>query len=260
VNGFHDELYDQEYEGDFEMYGDQEGDFEADFEADFEGAFDSQEGPFSEGQELELAAELLGVSEEAELDQFLGKLFKKVAPVVGKILNTQPGQALKGLLKDTAKKSLPLLGQAVGGYYGGPKWDSIGGQLGNVAGQIFGLELEGMSPEDGELEVAKRFVRLAGDAASQVAQTAGSGAPQQVAKSALAAAARTHAPGLLRSGGTSSAGSPSGVSSGARRCNCGNAGGGASYGGASYGGGRPDARGQSGRWFRRRHHIVLVGV
>jgi hypothetical protein len=264
VNGFHDETYDQKYEGDFEMLGDQEGDFEgdfeADFEADFEGGFDNHEGPFSEGQELELAAELLGVSEEAELDQFLGKLFKKVAPVVGKILNTQPGQALKGLLKDTAKKSLPLLGQAVGGYYGGPKWDSIGGQLGNVAGQIFGLELEGMSPEDGELEVAKRFVRLAGDAASQVAQTAGSGAPQQVAKSALAAAARTHAPGLLRApNGTSSTGSPSGISAGTRRCACGNAGGGASYGGASYGDGRP-ARGQSGRWFRRGRQIVLVGL
>ncbi|HEX3130016.1 MAG TPA: hypothetical protein VH394_21965 [Thermoanaerobaculia bacterium] len=234
MNGYQDETYDQEFEGDFEMYADQEGDFEADqegdFEADFEADFGSQgEGAFNEEQELELAAELLAVSEEAELDQFLGKLFKRVTGAAGQILKSAPGQALKGLLKQTAKKALPMVGRAVGSYFGGSTGGRLGEQLGNWGGRAFGLELEGMSPEDQELEVAKRFVRLAGDAAAQVSQSGG-GSPQQVAKQALAAAARTHAPGLLR-GGNGGAVDP-----------------------------LPGGRRPSGRWFRQGRNIVLVGL
>jgi hypothetical protein len=239
VNGMYDETYDQEYEGDYEMLADQEGDFEADFEADFEsdyesdyeGGFDSQEGPFSEGQELELAAELLGVSEEAELDQFLGDLFKRVKGAAGQLLKSPAGQALKGVLKSAAKKALPTLGRAVGSYFGGAKGGDLGAQAADYGARMFGLELEGMSPEDGELEVAKRFVRLAGDAASEVAQTAGSGPPQQVAMNALATAARTHAPGMMRGAA-----------------------------GTAPNGGRHADRRKSGRWFRRGRHIVLVGL
>jgi hypothetical protein len=293
VNGLNDEMFDQEYEGDFEaeMFADQEGDFEADFEADFEsdqegdfetvgyggyGGYGSQgEGPFNEEQELELAAELLAVSEEAELDQFLGKLFNRVKGAAGQMLQSSSGQALKGLLKQTAKKALPMVGRAVGGYFGGATGSRIGEQLGNWGGRAFGLELEGMSPEDGELEVAKRFVRLAGDAAGQVARTAGSGSPQQAARNALAASARKHAPGLLRgaTGGLSAAGRPTGSPGGARRCNCGNAGSGMTRGGAAYGGGtahavgapsspgvRPNGRSQNGQWYRRGRQIVLVGL
>jgi len=237
VNGYQDETYDQEYEGDFEMYADQEGDFEADFEGDFEADFGSQgEGGFHDEQELELAAELLAVSEEAELDQFLGKLFNRVKGAAGQVLQSPSGQALKGLLKNTAKKALPMVGRAVGSYFGGTTGGRLGEQLGNWGGRAFGLELEGMSPEDGELEVAKRFVRLASDAASQLPQ-AGGGAPRQVAQRALAAAARTHAPGLLR-GGTGGNGGYEGPSS------------------------RPsNGRGRAnGRWFRQGRNIVLVGL
>src|SRR6185295_638634 len=65
--------------------------------------------------ETELAAELLTISGEAELDHFLGGLFGTVK----NILNTPAGQKLKGLLKGAAKKGLKLGGQAVGSYFGG---------------------------------------------------------------------------------------------------------------------------------------------
>jgi hypothetical protein len=63
------------------------------YEADRESAFEAQgawagegTGPFSEAEEIALAAELLSVSSEAELEQFLGKLFngiKKVGSFIG---------------------------------------------------------------------------------------------------------------------------------------------------------------------------------
>lgn len=42
------------------------------------------ESPFSEVEEMELASELLAVSSEAELDQFLGDLFKKAVKGIRK--------------------------------------------------------------------------------------------------------------------------------------------------------------------------------
>ncbi|HEV8241951.1 MAG TPA: hypothetical protein VGS57_21480 [Thermoanaerobaculia bacterium] len=250
MNGLRDEVY-GELEGDFEgeTFGDQEADFEADLEADLEGDFEADheqygegEGPFHEEQELELAAELLSVSQEAELDHFLGKLFKRISPAVGQILGSPSGQSLKGLLGSAAKKALPLLGRAVGGYFGGAKGGDIGAQLGNLGGRIFGLELEGMSPEDRELEMAKRFVRLAGDAAVQVAQTAGrGGSPQQTARAALASAASRHAPGLLKPV-------------------VGAAGGIGGIGGIGSSGGVGVPRKRKGFWYRRGRNVVVVGI
>ena len=58
-----------------------EGEFESEsFSYEFGGFRDSEfEFPLSEAEEVELAMELLrSVSSEAEMDQFLGKMFKKV--------------------------------------------------------------------------------------------------------------------------------------------------------------------------------------
>lgn len=79
------------------------------------------------------------------------------------------------------------------------------------AASVFGLELEGLSPEDKEFEVARHFVRLAADAAHQALARAGRpgtgngiGAAghraSQAAQRALMQAARRNAPGLLRQG------------------------------------------------------------
>src|SRR5262249_29905756 len=142
----------------------------------FEGAEEfqqetDQESPVEEVEEMELAAELLEVSDEQELDQFLGKLISKVAGAArglagaaGGFLRSPAGQALGGLLKSAARKALPVVGRAVGTYFGGSGGGALGGKLASTAGQIFGLELEGMSGEDQEFEVARRFVRLAATA------------------------------------------------------------------------------------------------
>ena len=127
------------------------------------------------------------VTDEQELDQFLGKLISKVSRTAGSIIRSPAGKALGGILKGAAKKALPIAGPAVGTYFGGPAGGAIGGKLASAAGRIFGLELEGMSGEDQEFEVARRFVRLAASAAQKAA----------AARSAVAAAARRHAPGLL---------------------------------------------------------------
>lgn len=82
--------------------------------------FDNEEGVLSEADEAELADELLGVSNEEELDQFLGSLIRKVAKGAGKVLSSPVGQAVGGVLKGVAKKALPLAGGALGGWVGGP--------------------------------------------------------------------------------------------------------------------------------------------
>jgi uncharacterized protein (DUF697 family) len=208
-------------EGEDQEYGD--GELEFGFELD--------EMDSGDNREIELAAELLSVSDERELDQFLGKFLSRIGKTAKGIINTPAGQQLKGLLRNTAKKALPLAGQAVGGYFGGSKGSDIGGQLGNVATRIFNLELEGMSPEDQELEVARRFVRLADDAAQRVASAPQNANPRQIATSALTAAARKHAPGLIPR---------------------------ANGGAVAVSGVRPRPR--AGRWIRRGRVIVLTNV
>ena len=127
------------------------------------------------------------VTDEQELDQFLGKLISKVSRTAGSIIRSSAGKALGGILKGAAKKALPIAGRVGGNFFGGPAGGAIGGELASAVGRIFGLELEGMSGEDQEFEVARRFVRLAASAAQKAA----------AARSAVAAAARRHAPGLL---------------------------------------------------------------
>eukprot|EP01032_Pedospumella_encystans_P000272 gene272-307_t len=78
----------------------------------------AQEGPFNEAQEMELALELMSVTSDAELDQFLGGLFKgalkglkKVGSAIGKV-----AKPLGGALKGIAKKALPFVGGALGSF------------------------------------------------------------------------------------------------------------------------------------------------
>lgn len=187
---------------------------------------------FSEAETVELAAELLGVSSEAELDMFLGSLIKKAGGAIGQLVKSPVGQQLGGLLKSAAKKSLPLVGSAVGGYFGGPSGAKIGSQAASAAGRLFGLELEGLSLEDQEFEVAKSFVKFASQAAKNAASAPSAANPKAIAQQAAAAAARQLAPGLL----------PGAVSAVANTMNV--AGG----------------RASSGRWFRRGNKIILTGV
>jgi uncharacterized protein (DUF697 family) len=196
----------------------------------------AEAGVFNENEELELAAELLEISTEAELDRFLGDLISKAGQAVGQFVGSPTGQALGGLLKGAARKVLPMAGQAIGGYLGGSTGAQIGGRLASAASNLF--EGEGISGEDRELDAAKGFIRLAGDAVKNAAAAPPGVNPRQIATAALTQAAQIHAPGLIAT--------PSAAASGAM--------------GAPAGAEQRAGRSQSGRWIRRGSKIVLYGI
>jgi hypothetical protein len=236
-------------------FEDQESDeFEFEFESGGEGQESEDAGELDETEEMELAAELLEVSDEEELDQFIGKLIKRAGRAAGRFVRSDAGRALGGMVKAAARKALPMLGAAAGGFVGGAAGSKVGGQLAASAGSLFGLELEGLSREDQEFEVARRVVRFADAAVRKLAAAQGTGDPAQAAKDAALAAAKRHAPGLR---------APAVPPSDARKCpNCGGStrGGGCRCKGSrscACGGADADAEG---RWITRGRHIVLLGA
>lgn len=183
-----------EFEPEQEGYDSEDAGFE--FE-DMEENYEDYEGGLDETLEMELAAELLEITDEAELDQFIGKLFKKVVGGVKRFARSPIGRALGGVLKKVGKVALPLAGKALGGVFGGPAGAMLGGKLGSMATRLFEVEMEGMSYEDQEFEIARRYVRLAADAARKAARMRYSN-PMQAAQTAILAAARKYAPGIPR--------------------------------------------------------------
>lgn len=182
----------QESESGFGGYGGMSGEYQG------EGEYGSNELN-QEAYETEMATELLGVSNEAELEQFLGGLIRKAAGAVKSFANSSAGQALGGILKSAAKQALPIAAGALGSALGGPAGGAIGSKLGSMASNLFELELEGLSNEDKEFELSKAYVRFANEAVRQAARNPRFRSyPQQVAKNAIVVSARRYAPGLLR--------------------------------------------------------------
>jgi hypothetical protein len=187
-------------------------------------AYEGEAGDvFNESEVEELASELLTVGSEAEFDQFLGDLIKKAGSAIGKAVKSPIGKSIGGLLKGVARKALPMVGSVLGNAVLPGVGGAIGGQLASSAGAALGLELEGLSEEDQQFEVAKQYVRLASDTTKKALDLSHK-PPPVAAKQALVDAAKTLAPGLLQS-------SPQG-------------------GGA----------GRSGRWVREGQKIILHGV
>jgi hypothetical protein len=151
--------------------------------------------PLPDAQELELAVELLEVRSEQELEQFLDGVFSAVGDAIGKFVRSDTGQALGGILKDAAKKALPVVRKAVGDWLG-PEHELAPRHLAEEAGSLLGLELEGLSPQDQEFEAARQFVRFASTAAQHAALAPPTLAPETVAAAAATAAAHGFAPGL----------------------------------------------------------------
>jgi hypothetical protein len=187
---------------------------------------------FSEAEEMELAAELMEVRDEQELDRFLSDVIKGAGRALGRVVRSPLGQAVGGMLKGVAAKALPLAGTAVGTWLGGPLGAQIGSGLATMAGNALGLEAETWSQEDREFEGAKQFVRLAADSVKNAAQIGPGVDPRAAAQAGLAQAAQTLAPGLLQSSAP--------LAQPWRRDMA--------------------AGGNSGRWRRRGSRIVLYGV
>jgi hypothetical protein len=189
------------------------------------------ESPFSEAEELELAAELLSVSSEEEMDQFLGKMFRgigrglrKVGGFIGKRVLPALGKGLKAL----GKAALPHLGKVLGSFIPIPGvGTAIGGALGTLASKALELELSGLSAEEADLEMARRFVRIAATAARQAASSSPDQDEETVVNEALVTALRKHLPYL--------------------------------HLGESERFAMPGAK-QRGRWIRRGRQVVVLGI
>jgi hypothetical protein len=107
------------------------------------------------------------------------------------------------MLKGVLKKALPIAGGVAGTFFGGPVGATIGSKLGSMAGNLFEMELEGLSQEDREFEAAKQFARFATEAVQNAATAPGGNNPIAIARSAIAAAAQRYAPGLLNGSSSS---------------------------------------------------------
>ncbi len=197
--------------GEFEGGEFEGGEFEGEFEGEGEGEQflgdilgsvigGEMESPLSESEEIELASELLELGSEQELEQFLGNLFKGVSRAVGGFIKSPIGKALGGVLKNVAKKALPVVGGALGSMVAPGVGTALGSKLGSMASGLFEVELEAMPAEVAEFEVARRYVNLAATAARNAALARPSErvSPKTVARAAVAAAARGHAPGVYR--------------------------------------------------------------
>lgn len=196
-------------------------------------------GELTEAQEMELASQFLEVSSEEELEEFLGDLWKRTKATAGDV-SAAAGRAYKSDV--VQRQVLPTLKSAAR-YFGpvaagigaervapgvGP-WVAAGTKM--LADQWLKEELEGLSGEDREFEIARRYIRFAIDALQRALETPPR-VPQPVAAQiAVAEAARTHAPGLVPF---------------VRELVSGAAGGNGSNGGGS-----------SGRWVRRGSSIVI---
>ena len=215
----------------FDMeYGFEAGAFES--ESDGQGEWQGEwlgesDGEMDEAEVASLAAELLEVQDEEELDQFFGKLLKRAAGAVKTFAQSSTGKALGGILKQAAGKALPMLGTAVGGYLGGPAGAKLGGQAAAFAKGQLGLEME--MDQEAQFEVASDLVRTAMQATQRAVRAANAGPPQVVARQAVLQAAQRVAPQLARVIASGPAG--------------------------------PGGRGApAGRWIRRGRTIVLLGV
>lgn len=152
---------------------------------------------FSEDEELELASEFLEIRDERDLDHYVDALIDRAGRTAKISLDEPVERDLGGILKNIAKVVLPVAGGALGMFVGGPPGAALGSGLASSLGHAFGLELEGLNPEDSEFQIAKQFVKFAG-AAIKNAQDAGStGYPAQQAHDAALRAAELHAPGLI---------------------------------------------------------------
>jgi len=176
---------------------------------------------FSAQEELQLAMELLEVSSEEELEQFLGNVFRSVWQGVKKVGSglAKVAQPLGGALKAVAKTALPFVGGALGSMIPIPGvGTALGTALGRAASSALELEMAAAPAADRELDLARRFVRIAGEAARLAAE--GDGSPRAV-ESALTRALHQQLPHFRSAA--------------------------------------PQGEAESGRWRRRGNRIVVMG-
>lgn len=161
-----------------------EGDF-----AEHETAMDGS--VFGENDEMALASQLLEVQDEAALDRYLRRLVARAGILGARPANPKVAPLLVIELRRLVWPVFAGRGTGVAGLVGRRDADPV-----LQGARLFGLELEGLSPEDQEFALAQQVVRFAGNAASQAANAPAGDALTQ-ARQAVEHAARKQAPGLL---------------------------------------------------------------
>ena len=147
-------------------------------------------------ESVELAAELLDVISKSELEDFLGKLIAGTAQKAGGRIPAGIGRVLVAVLGRTGQRTLPTLTTALSDE--AEPVTTAGLSVAETAAQVYGMELEGMSAEDRDYEIARQFVRFAQAATVRAAQAPASASPVGVVDAAVAGAGRELAPGLLQ--------------------------------------------------------------
>jgi hypothetical protein len=249
------EAYEYEYPEEMESDTEEEGDFEAEEEL-----------------EMELAEELLSVSSEEELDQFIGALLGAAPSIIGGIGKLFGGRKrrrrrrqgeyeteeeaetqqpprrrrrrggflrkLGGALKGIAKTALPFVGGALGSVVPGVG-TAIGGALGSAVGNLFEAELDS---EDQEFDQALRFVRLGRRAVRHLQSLPPNVDPRQAVFSSIKSAAQSVVKEIQPGAPTNGSGASAGPSPAAAAP-------------------PPSSSGRrGGRWIRRGSQIILLGA
>lgn len=164
-------------------------------QADFED--ESVLGVLDEANELQLAAGLLEVGNEEQLDRCLANVIHEAEKITGRVVQPSQAEAIRDVLRNSIQQILPV-GSV---QHGATMRTSVGTELSRAlsatAGQLLGLELEGLSPEDREFEAVRQFVRFAGETVKNAVEGAPGSDPQDAAHRAAAKAAEAYAPGLF---------------------------------------------------------------
>jgi len=144
---------------------------------------------------------LLNVQNDQELDQFLGDLVKSVGrglKAVGSFAAKHVMPVLGPALKTIAKTALPIAGGALGSLIPIPGvGTALGSALGGAVANALEMEVDGLEPDEADIQRARHFVRMARTAISDAALALGSGPPETVARNALIKAAAKQLPATI---------------------------------------------------------------
>ncbi len=146
------------------------------------------------GDELADAADLLEVRSAEQLGRFLSTMMARGSSAGLALARSPLGPMLVGRLALAAQTVLPLRPTSLVPLV---QARDANNNLKQRAAKVFGIELEGLSAEDKEFEVARHFVRFAHAAIANLASAPPALDPKGQVQMALVQAARKFAPGLL---------------------------------------------------------------